>query len=165
MVYLSSSYFWHWDFIYYCRWQWAMGRKVWAIRFCWTIRWDVAGIYWRRWRRVRGKKDNLGGRTSCTIHHILAWAYKGIWQPVPNESLCNSVWWLAHGLGDKGLFSGRHFFPQECDTCSSYYVKQNTKILYSALPTKSSCLTLLTYSDKLRWGMGCKTEDLWLHSW
>lgn len=109
MVYLGSSYFWHWDFIYYCRWQWAMGRKVWTIRFCWTIYWDVASIYWRRRRRIRGKNDNLGGRTSCTIHHILAWAYTGIWQPVPNESLCSSVWWLAHGLGDRSLFSGWHF--------------------------------------------------------
>jgi len=87
-----------------------MGRKVWTVRFCWTIHWDVASIYWRRWWRVRGKNYNLGGRTSCTIHHILAWTYKGICQPVPNESLVNSVWWLAHGLGDKGLFSGRHFF-------------------------------------------------------
>lgn len=87
-----------------------MGGKVWTIRFCWTIHWDVAGIYWRRWRRVRFKNDNLGGRTSCTVHHILAWACKGNWQPVPNESLCNSVWWLVHVLGDSGLFSGQHFF-------------------------------------------------------
>jgi hypothetical protein len=43
------------------------------------------------------------------------------------------TWW-------QGFIFLLPFFPQECNTGSSYYMKQNTNILYSALPISPAIL-------------------------